>query len=302
MASGEAVQPACMYDASPVLANWSSPIVMGGNYVPTLDNAGNRMLRRLLFIEFNHVVDRKDFISDLEDLIIDTELAAVFLQLLTAYKQLRDAVGKGRLIDACGPDVRKMQVDCAADVDVVAAFIGEGSDYWNIEKVEGAITTVEALRKAFNAHCEIVLKEKHEWKVDEAMFKRLGYEYVRVNICSHCQKLASKEQCGEHYSKKSRQRRFVIKGMRLSKVGTETGPSYGFFSRDSPEPQHVVEPEAVVEPKVVVENKRRYGFRAQDSPEPARAVEPEVVVELPRKRPASESPQPEPQAKRSRIA
>ena len=223
MISGEAVQVPHLHNVNVGYDHWPSSMIAAANYMIQMDNAGDRMLRRWLFINFSFIVDPADYINDLEDRIIETELAAVFVRLCASYKRLRDKVGQGRLLDAC-PHVRSLQAEMGVKIDPLVEFLTDGSDYWQVSSDPGTFTTIETVRKAFAAHCKFVLHEEHKWKADQTTFKRLGYKYDRIHVCTTCGLEATRENCEGHYDRQSRRRAYVIKGLRLTKIRDERAP------------------------------------------------------------------------------
>jgi hypothetical protein len=206
---------------TPLNVDWSVPGLMAGNVVPSYDDEGGRVVRRLAVFSFDTLVTKRD--TSLKKKIVSDELASVALGCIMACHNLRERVGDDDLHKHLPKSVLASEDDIRAEVSPLYNFVKNGDDFWDVVYDPKATTTLLELRNAYQNHIRFHRQDRAKWTNDHHPIKMAGFSVSKVNVCKDCDKVAKKETCGDHYDPRNRKRVHVVEGMRLKKkVRAET--------------------------------------------------------------------------------
>ena len=214
MVSGEALAVARKHK-TPLYSRWTVPGIMAGNHVPSYDNIGGRVARRLIKFPFDTPILERD--TTLKARISDSELPTIVLNCIAAYKALRGAVGTDELRKHLPELLRDAEDELRADLDPLYNFIQNGDDFYTFVVDTSAETQLEDVKAAFLNHVKFCRRDYSRWTGDVSAFTKAGFEVSKSNICKRCRKKATSITCGTHYDARNRTKRTVLKRMKMIK-------------------------------------------------------------------------------------
>ena len=95
-------------------------------------------------------------------------------------------------------------------------FVVNGDDFWDVVHDPTAETTLLELRSAYQNHARFHRQDGAAWTGNhhpKLLIKMAGFTVTKTN--KQCDKVAKKENCGDHYDSRNRKRVHVVEGMRL---------------------------------------------------------------------------------------
>jgi hypothetical protein len=216
MVSGEIVPFARKNKEAVENRKWTTPILAAGNYLPDYTENSEQVSRRLaVFPFFNQVQERNTL---LKAAVIKTELVAVMMRCLYAYRNACDRFkGADFWKHVASSELVAAREEVKHETNYLANFLQNGSPYYQILHLAGAVTLWSELEIAYSNHCRIDLKLEKAQKIGDNLFpiKDAGYIIDRANICKTCNRKHAKETCGSHYDSQNRWRKVVILDMSI---------------------------------------------------------------------------------------
>jgi hypothetical protein len=215
MVTGEGVSVARKNKPAITGQDWLVPMLGAGNYLFDYKDSSGSISRRVVVFLFATLVNSRN--TTLKSDIRNKELVTVMLRCLKSYRRTCSRYGSADFWTQIAPQsLREVQMDVKEETNYLANFLANGDDYYQIQKVVGEITPLDALEKAYSNHMKIKHKElKTKIGDDKFPIKAAGYTLERENLCKSCHKKASKESCGDHYSDKNRYRKWVVHDMKI---------------------------------------------------------------------------------------
>jgi phage/plasmid-associated DNA primase len=195
--------------------DWSVPGLMAGNIVPSYDDEGGRVVRRLAVFPFDTLVTNRD--TRLKSKILTDELPSIALQCVVACHDLRERVGDDELRKHLPKSVLASEDEIRANTSPLYNFVVNGDDFWDVVHDPKAETTLLELRSAYQNHARFHRQDGAAWTGDHHPIKMAGFTVTKTNMCKQCGKVAKQENCGDHYDSRNRKRVHVVEGMRLKK-------------------------------------------------------------------------------------
>jgi hypothetical protein len=196
---------------------WRPCLIFAANYLPDFNDNSGSVSRRLVVFSFVEMVQERN--TRLKEEIFANELVAILMRCLFAYRRTvdmcRSADFWARIAPAC---LRDAQNDVKTETNYLSNFLANGDGFYQILFVEGQVTAMLELEKAFGNHCRFVHKdEKIKLGSDHFPIKAAGFSVERVNLCKTCHMLFSKANCGDHYENKNAYRKVMIRNMVIRK-------------------------------------------------------------------------------------
>ena len=218
MVTGEGVSVARKNKTAVSDQDWTAPMLGAGNYLPDYNDNSGSISRRLVVFLFSVLITTRN--TTLKDEIIRGELVTVMLRCIVRYRTTCERWGSADFWTKIAPaSLRGVQSEVKEATNYLANFLINGDDYYQVLYVEGEVTPMDHLEKAFSNHMRIKHKEdKVKIGDDKYPIKAAGYTIQRVHLCKTCHQEASKEVCGEHYNSKNRYRKLVIQNMRIKSL------------------------------------------------------------------------------------
>ena len=214
MVSAESLSVARKY-RGPLNVDWNVPGLMAGNELPSYEDRGGRVVRRLVVFSFDTLVNKRD--AWLKGKIIADELPSIALQCVVACHNLRDRVGADELRKHLPKSILASEDEIRAQVSPLFNFVKNGDDFYDVTYDPTARTELLELRKAFTNHSRFHRQDGAAWSGDHHPIKMAGYTVSKINVCKVCDKPAKKDTCGDHYDSRNRKRVNMVEGMRLRK-------------------------------------------------------------------------------------
>ena len=200
-------------------------MLMAGNVVPSYDDEGGRVVRRLAMFPFNTLVAKRD--TTLKERICRDELPTIALRCMAAYRDLRERVGDGDVRAHLPDRVVASEEEIRMATTPLYDFVKNGNDFYDVVNAHGATTPVTNLRDAFNNHVKYRQRDGAKWPSDYHAIKAAGFTVKRNNVCKVCGKHATRKGCGTHYDARNRKRVCEVEGMRLVRKGCGSVPYDG---------------------------------------------------------------------------
>lgn len=211
MISGDEVSVA-VKNGNPVTLMWTTPIMMSGNSLPNYKDKGGNIARRVFTFEFRNPIDADIMDTNLQREIEEQELVSLFLRCVRAYRSTcAQTKGKDFWKFVAGPEFEEMKRDTSIATNKLSLFLDEGNERTRILNQKGAFVQLQHFQEAFNAHLES-LKLKPSRVTDYQKFKERGFEVLRVNLCSRCDRPQTAQFC-QCSPKPQRNRKFIIRHM-----------------------------------------------------------------------------------------
>jgi phage/plasmid-associated DNA primase len=179
---------------------WAAPVVLASNHMPDYVNTGNNVGRRLVTCRFDNVVGEPQ--EDLQNDIINTELANVVCRCLRAYSDTRARVRQvGGFWKAVPKTVLDWQSKLAAATNKLHEFLAMEDDErgFGITKAEGKGVAISRFRELFES------KMGHgTYKEDASVLHRFGFRVSEkaYNVCGTCKHLPNGGKCCAQYDNK----------------------------------------------------------------------------------------------------
>ena len=151
--------------------------------------------------------------------IEETELVAVMLRCILQYRKYEEHHrGQDFWREIAPLGLVDIQTQTKEALNPLMNFLKNGDLYYQILFVEGAITPMQELEKAYSTHM------KYAHRVDKAQIgsdwypiKAAGFTIGKAHLCKHCHLVAKASTCGDHYNAKNRYRKVVVHGMEIVK-------------------------------------------------------------------------------------
>ncbi len=194
---------------------WHTPMIWGGNLIPTYTDVGGGAIRRFCLFKFETDIEKVD--GSLESKIIKTELGNLFVKCVLAYRDLARRHGSDKFFDFAGEYFRESANDVLNAMNPLAAWLDTGFEENRTGSgvstyptyIEGNVEPVLNVKKEFEAYMRYKCPGvKYSWPLLVSAFKAKGYYTKSVNLCKSCKKLAL-SGCCDFYSQKNRCRSVV---------------------------------------------------------------------------------------------
>lgn len=176
---------------------WGVPLLFAGNYNPDYVDKG-QISRRVLTFEFNRIVpdDEKD--TGLYDKIMNSELDKIALKCITEYNRVLNSKKTSSVWTLCPEYFKLNQEELKKDRNPLYKFLVENTECRMGEYVE--VSYLRELSKVSKLD-KGVLKQVCKW-----------YDVKKMNICKHCNKIASLKCC-ENGNNKDRRTVYIVMNM-----------------------------------------------------------------------------------------
>jgi hypothetical protein len=215
MVSAESVSVARKFHTA-LNVRWTVPLLMAGNVIPSYDDEGGRVVRRLALFAFDTLVKDRD--TTLKQKIVDQELPSIALQCLAAYHVLRARVGSDDLRKHLPDSVLASEEQIRTETSPLYDFLKNGDSFYDVVHDGASVTTILELKAAFQNHVKFHRQDQAKWSNDQHPIKTAGFTISRPNVCKVCGQVPNSQTCGEHWaSGKNKKRVMVVEGMRLQK-------------------------------------------------------------------------------------
>lgn len=237
MVSGELLSVARKHQ-TPVTVKWQVPALLSGNYVPSYEDVGGRIVRRFVMFQCNTMIRVRD--TTLKTRILNDELPKIVLNCIANYHSLREKVGDDQLKKHLPKLITAGEEEIRTETSPLYDFIMNGSDYWEFVHEDGATTALLDLRNAFQNHLKFNLRRADlTWKKDDNSIKAAGYKISKIHVCKVCgSSKPSKKGCDEHWENGNNRKKVThVVGMRMNKLKGSDGayftpPNAGAWKRD----------------------------------------------------------------------
>jgi len=223
MVSGDPVNVPGKNIVATNLPAWKVQMLMAcnpNNFPKWPDNAGSVSRRIALFV-YTNLLEERD--TTLVSRLKETELPYVVINWVRSYLAKVKEVGDKSFWEFAPETLNASREEVKEAQNYLADFISNGSDFYQCRYQKGAITTLDALSKAYSNFMRITHKqEKATLGRDYQVIKAAGYKVEVQNLCKTCHKKCTVEECNEnatvpHYDAKNRYKKVVVDGMKLDK-------------------------------------------------------------------------------------
>ena len=200
---------------TPIMKPWEVQMIAAGNYLCDYEDTSGALARRLAVVRWTKLVENKD--TGLKRKIIASELVTVLLRCVVMY---RNTCAQFKDVDYwkfAPSELKEAQSDVRTETSRLSAFLSDGDEYYQVLRVEGEVTPLADLKRAFGNHMRFV------HKVDKATIGKEQYYHLeikgfivdRLNLCKTCHLQHTLANCKEHYDADNRYRKEAVVNMRI---------------------------------------------------------------------------------------
>jgi hypothetical protein len=196
---------------------WSATMFWVGNEYPNWKDKKGSIRRRLAIFKYEHLIETR--VTNLVQDIIRDERVLIMLRCLRTYRQRAYEI-EGEDWQENSPDkLKEWSQEASIQMNPLAEFLANGSDYYQIVHQVGAMTSLNDFRQAFVNYMTFDKGIKgYRLGTDRHITKSAGFPDVVVNVCTTCDKPSSRRNCKDHYNRQNRRRRSQFMNMRIIKL------------------------------------------------------------------------------------